>query len=92
MGNAQKNDQKLISTIWLGVNDDWTSIIKEKLSRISEDWATSLFKCLQRFSNKEQNKFRSKIKLILIEKLKDDQYDELQQQSQIFLQIHFNLL
>ncbi|CAD8119682.1 unnamed protein product [Paramecium sonneborni] len=85
MGNSQKNDQKLISTVWLGVNDDWPSIMKEKLSRISEEWSTPLLLSLNRFSFKEQNKFRNKIKAILTQKIKNEQYDELIQQSQIFL-------
>ncbi|CAK57155.1 unnamed protein product (macronuclear) [Paramecium tetraurelia] len=66
MGNSQKNDSKLISTVWLGVNDDWTSIMKERLSRISEEWAVPSIKCLDRFVYNEQKKFRHKIKLICI--------------------------
>ncbi|CAD8108496.1 unnamed protein product [Paramecium primaurelia] len=85
MGNSQKNDEKLISTVWLGVNDDWTSIMKEKLSRISEEWSVPLIKCLDRFVQKEQKNFRHKMKLILTKTMKDEQYDKLFQQSFVFL-------
>ncbi|CAD8208592.1 unnamed protein product [Paramecium pentaurelia] len=92
MGNSQKNDQKLISTVWLGVNDEWSSLMKEKLSRLSEEWIVPSIKCLDRFSQKEHKKFRNQVKLILKKKIREDQYEELFKRSQVFLQIHFNQL
>ncbi|CAD8179594.1 unnamed protein product [Paramecium octaurelia] len=85
MGNSQKNNQKLISTAWLGVNDEWSSLMKEKLSRLSEEWVVPTIKCLDRFSQKEQKKFRNQVKLILGKKMKEDKYEELFSKSQEFL-------
>ncbi|CAK65506.1 unnamed protein product (macronuclear) [Paramecium tetraurelia] len=85
MGNSQKNNQKLISTAWLGVNDEWSSIMKEKLSRLSEEWVVPSIKCLDRFSSRDQTKFRNQVKLILTKQMKEDKYEELFNKSQVFL-------
>ncbi|CAD8070457.1 unnamed protein product [Paramecium primaurelia] len=86
MGNSQqKNDDKLISTVWLGVNNDWKAQMKDRLSRLEEQWVISMIKCLAKHSPQEQNRFRHKIKQVLNESLKQEEMKKIQQQSEEFL-------
>ncbi|CAD8127240.1 unnamed protein product [Paramecium sonneborni] len=83
MGNSQqKNDDKLISTVWLGVNNDWKSLMKDRLSRLDEEWVSTITKCLVKHSTNEQQRFRNKIKQVLSQPLKEDQ---MKLQSEEFL-------
>ncbi|CAK67696.1 unnamed protein product (macronuclear) [Paramecium tetraurelia] len=94
MGNSQqKNDEKLISTVWLGVNvmiiimlqNDWKALMKDRLSRLEEEWVMSMIKCLAKHSPQEQNRFRQKIKQVLSETMKEDRMKQIVQQSEEFL-------
>ncbi|CAD8193907.1 unnamed protein product [Paramecium octaurelia] len=86
MGNSQqKNDEKLISTVWLGVNNDWKALMKDRLSRLEEEWVMSMIKCLAKHSPQEQKLFRSEIKQVLSDTMKEDKMKKIVQQSEEFL-------
>jgi len=44
------------------LQNDWKALMKDRLSRLEEEWVISMIKCLGKHSPQEQNRFRNKIK------------------------------